>query len=85
MAGDNSVAYVETKPGVFELRQVTVGAMTRDQAVIESGLEVGESVATDGNFLIDSQMQLAGNPSLMDPAKARGGADSSATEAAHAH
>lgn len=85
MAGDNSVAYVETKPGVFELRQVTVGAMTRDQAVIESGLEVGESVATDGNFLIDSQMQLAGNPSLMDPAKARGDADSSAKEAAHAH
>jgi len=30
----------------------------------------GETVAVEGNFLIDSQMQLAGNPSLMDPSKA---------------
>ena len=30
----------------------------------------GETIATGGNFLIDSQMQLAGNPSLMDPSRA---------------
>ena len=29
-----------------------------------------KQVATRGNFLIDSQMQLAGNPSLIDPARA---------------
>lgn len=85
MAGDNSVVYVETEPGIFELRQVTLGAMTKNKAVIESGLEVGESVATDGNFLIDSQMQLAGNPSLMDPSKTEDNDAKPAGEAAHAH
>lgn len=85
MAGDNSVVYVEVQPGVFELRKVALGSMTRDKAVIESGLEVGESVATDGNFLIDSQMQLAGNPSLMDPSKTESETPASAEEAAHAH
>ena len=85
MAGDNSVVYVETEPGIFELRQVTLGAMTKNKAVIESGLEVGDSVATDGNFLIDSQMQLAGNPSLMDPSKTEDNDAAPTGEAAHAH
>jgi len=70
MAGDNSVLYVETDPGRFEVRRVTVGPLTDDKAVILEGLSPGETVATQGNFLIDSQMQLAGNPSLMDPSKA---------------
>lgn len=70
LAGDNSVIYVETEPGRFEIRRVTVGPMSREEAVIVEGLSAGETVATGGNFLIDSQMQLAGNPSLMDPTKA---------------
>jgi hypothetical protein len=37
--------------------------------VIRSGVKQGEQVATRGNFLIDSQMQLAGNPSLIDPSR----------------
>ncbi len=67
LAGENSVVYVETEPGRFEIRRVTVGPMNRKAAVIVEGLSAGETVATGGNFLIDSQMQLAGNPSLMDP------------------
>lgn len=67
LAGDHSVVYVETKPGRFELRNVTLGSILRDRIVILSGVKAGESVATAGNFLIDSQMQLAGNPSLIDP------------------
>ncbi|TWT35345.1 Cation efflux system protein CusB precursor [Posidoniimonas corsicana] len=85
MAGGNSVVYVETEPGLFELREVSVAVMTRDDAVIVSGLEVGETVATDGNFLIDSQMQLAGKPSLMDPSKLESEASAPVEEAAHAH
>jgi len=72
LAGEHSVIYVETEPGRFEIRRVTVGPMNRTEAVIVEGLAAGETVATDGNFLIDSQMQLAGNPSLMDPSKAPG-------------
>ena len=41
-----------------------------DKIVILDGLKAGESVATAGNFLIDSQMQLAGKPSLIDPTRA---------------
>ncbi len=70
MAGDNGVIYVETNPGRFEIRRVSVGPMTDREAVIIEGLAAGETVATGGNFLIDSQMQLAGNPSLMDPSRA---------------
>lgn len=70
LAGGNSVVYVETKPGRFEIRPVTIGPILRDKIVILDGLKAGESVATAGNFLIDSQMQLAGKPSLIDPSRA---------------
>lgn len=70
LAGENSIVYVETEPGRFEIRPVTIGPILRDKIVILDGLEAGENVATAGNFLIDSQMQLAGKPSLIDPTKA---------------
>ena len=85
MAGDNSVVYVETKPGLFEIRSVTVAALTDSEAVLLDGVTVGESVATDGNFLIDSQMQLGGKPSLMDPAKAEGATPKETQGGGHAH
>jgi Cu(I)/Ag(I) efflux system membrane fusion protein len=71
MAGENSVVYVETEPGRFELRSVVLGDVTTERAVILEGVAAGEQVAISGNFLIDSQMQLAGNPSLIDPTKAK--------------
>lgn len=71
MAGHNSVVYVETEPGRFEIRPVVLGPIMRDTAVVLHGLGVGEQVATSGNFLIDSQMQLAGKPSLIDPTRAK--------------
>lgn len=70
MAGGNSVVYVETDPGRFEIRPVTIGPILEDKIVILDGLKTGEKVATAGNFLIDSQMQLAGKPSLFDPTRA---------------
>jgi Cu(I)/Ag(I) efflux system membrane fusion protein len=70
LTGDDGVIYVETEPGRFEIRRVSVGPMTEKDAVIVEGLAAGETVATSGNFLIDSQMQLAGNPSLLDPSRA---------------
>ncbi|QEG35811.1 efflux RND transporter periplasmic adaptor subunit [Bythopirellula goksoeyrii] len=69
MNGGHSVVYVETEPGRFEIRHVTVGMVNADQVGVLDGLEEGDLVATSGNFLIDSQMQLAGNPSLIDPTK----------------
>jgi Cu(I)/Ag(I) efflux system membrane fusion protein len=70
MADDHSVVYVESQAGHFELRQVTLGPTLGEEIVVLEGVKEGEQVATNGNFLIDSQMQLAGNPSLIDPTKA---------------
>jgi Cu(I)/Ag(I) efflux system membrane fusion protein len=80
MAGGNSVVYVETEPGRFELRRVTLGPHSGAQTVIASGVQAGEQVAVAGNFLIDSQMQLAGNPSLIDPNKVVGNQGTKETE-----
>jgi hypothetical protein len=71
MAGKHSVLYVETEPGRFEIRRVVLGPSSEDDIAILQGVEEGEQVAVSGNFLIDSQMQLAGNPSLIDPTKIR--------------
>lgn len=70
LTGQEGVVYVESEPGRFEIRRVTIGPMNDERAIIVEGIAPGEVVATEGNFLIDSQMQLAGNPSLMDPNRA---------------
>lgn len=67
MAGDSSVVYVESEPGKFELRNVVAGRVSGGEVEILEGLSAGEQVAVRGNFLIDSQMQLSGKPSLIDP------------------
>jgi membrane fusion protein, copper/silver efflux system len=71
MAGEHSVVYVEVEAGRFELRPVVLGPSIGDRIVIVSGIEPGEHVAVSGNFLIDSQMVLSGNPSLIDPTRAQ--------------
>ncbi|MBL8892102.1 MAG: efflux RND transporter periplasmic adaptor subunit [Planctomycetaceae bacterium] len=67
----HSVVYVETEPGRFEMREIKIGTVSGREVFVLEGLREGEIVARRGNFLIDSQMQLAGNPSLIDPGKAK--------------
>ena len=69
-AAGESVVYVEEEPGRFAIRRVIAGANVGKDVVIERGLAADEKVAVGGNFLLDSQMQLAGNPSLIDPTRA---------------
>lgn len=69
-AAGHSVTYVEEEPGRFAIRRVITGPTVGDEIVIEQGLAADEKIATRGNFLLDSQMQLAGNPSLIDPTRA---------------
>lgn len=72
-AGKTSLVYVETEPGRFEPRRVTLGPNLEDSVIVLEGLRPDDRVAIAGNFLIDSQMQLAGNPSLIDPTRITGG------------
>jgi Cu(I)/Ag(I) efflux system membrane fusion protein len=56
--GDRKIVYVETAPGVFEGRQVVLGARTGDRFPVLEGLSSGEKVAASGSFLIDAETRL---------------------------
>jgi membrane fusion protein, copper/silver efflux system len=58
--GKRQVVWVEKEAGMFEPRDVTVGARVGDNVQIVSGLSVGEKVAVTGGYLIDSESQLKG-------------------------
>jgi membrane fusion protein, copper/silver efflux system len=68
----------------FELAPLALGPRIEDASgndlyVVRAGLKAGDEVATQGVFLIDSQAQLAGTPSLLFPNGA------AAPAAAHQH
>jgi len=69
ITGKRAVVYVAV-PGdhpVFEGREVILGPRAGDHYVVHSGLSEGEQVVTNGNFKIDSAMQILAKPSLMAP------------------
>jgi Cu(I)/Ag(I) efflux system membrane fusion protein len=61
-SGLRQILYVEKKPGVYEMRAVTVGARGGGYVEIIRGVRSGERVVTSGNFLIDSETQLRAGP-----------------------
>ena len=62
----------ERWPAIYEPRRVETGLRVDESVVILSGLSDGDQVVTRGQFLIDSQLQLTGKPSLMLPEAAAG-------------
>jgi membrane fusion protein, copper/silver efflux system len=58
--GKRQVVWVEKQAGMFEPRDVQVGARVGDSVQIISGLNKGEKVAATGGYLIDSESQLKG-------------------------
>jgi hypothetical protein len=44
--------------GRLEPKEVTLGARSRDDYIVVSGLKAGQQIVTSGNFLIDSESQL---------------------------
>lgn len=80
-SGTRRLVYVEKSRGLFEPREVVLGPRAGDFFPVLRGVEEGERVATRGGFLIDSQFQVTGHPSLFypgglvaDPAPAADGA-----------
>lgn len=67
--GERSIVYVKNSSdrGVsFSLREVILGPSLGDSYVIESGIEPGMEVVTNGTFTVDAAAQLAGKPSMMN-------------------
>lgn len=56
--GTRKIVYVARPNGIFEAREVQVGAPTEDLFPVSSGLAPGDKVVLNGNFLIDSQAHL---------------------------
>lgn len=66
-SGTRRLVFVEESRGLFEAREVLVGPRAAGFFPVLKGLEEGERVVTRGGFLIDSQFQINGLPSLFYP------------------
>ena len=67
ITGKRAVVYVAVpdKPGPYEGREIVLGPRAGKYYVVKSGLKAGEQVVVNGNFKIDSAMQLDAKPSMM--------------------
>lgn len=67
--GKRAVVYVQTpnasKP-TFEGREIVLGPRAGDYYLVKSGLVEGERVVVNGNFKIDSALQIQAKPSMMN-------------------
>jgi RND family efflux transporter MFP subunit len=57
--GTRKIVYLAHANGVFEAREVQVGAASDDLFPVLHGLTLGDKVVLNGNFLIDSQAHLS--------------------------
>jgi membrane fusion protein, copper/silver efflux system len=70
--GEQSVVYVKDKSAqkpTYQRRTVKLGTETGNYFIVESGLDVGEEVVTNGTFAVDAAAQLSGKPSMMNNQK----------------
>ena len=75
--GKRAIVYIQkpdTEAPVFELREIGLGQRYGEVYAVEFGLAEGERVVVHGNFKIDSAMQIAAKPSMMNPEGGMSGA-----------
>lgn len=66
--GRRAVVYVQvpdTEVPTYEGREIVLGARAGDFYLVQSGLVEGEEVVVQGNFHIDSALQIKAKPSMM--------------------
>jgi Cu(I)/Ag(I) efflux system membrane fusion protein len=80
ITGKRAVVYVvqPEKEGVFHGREIILGPRAGDYYLVSDGLEQGERVVVNGNFKIDSALQIQAKPSMMSP-------EGGAVPSGHAH
>jgi Cu(I)/Ag(I) efflux system membrane fusion protein len=70
VTGTRAIVYVqvpEAEKPTFEGREIVLGPRAGDYYIVRSGLAEGEIVVTNGNFKIDSALQIQAKPSMMNP------------------
>jgi Cu(I)/Ag(I) efflux system membrane fusion protein len=70
ITGKRALVYVEvpgTERPTYEGREIVLGPRAGDYYMVHAGLAEGERVVLNGNFKIDSAIQLYARPSMMDP------------------
>jgi Cu(I)/Ag(I) efflux system membrane fusion protein len=77
-SGERKLVYVEKARGEFSPVEIVTGPRTDNSYPVLSGLKEGDKVAVRGNFLLDSQFQIRGLPSLFYK-------DGQAVSAGHQH
>tara|TARA_R110002049_G_scaffold288423_1_gene470918 strand:- start:99509 stop:101629 length:2121 start_codon:yes stop_codon:yes gene_type:complete len=76
LTGTRAIVYVQIpdadKP-TYEGREIVIGPRAGDFYLVKSGLEEGDLVVTNGNFKLDSALQISAKPSMMTPQGGGGG------------
>ncbi len=70
ITGTRAVVYVQvpgTEKPTYEGREIVLGPRAGDYYIVKSGLAEGEVVVTNGNFKIDSALQIQAKVSMMNP------------------
>jgi Cu(I)/Ag(I) efflux system membrane fusion protein len=66
-SGARRLVWVEREPGRYEAALVVLGPRAGALYPVLAGLKEGDRVVVRGNFLLDSQSQIEGKPSLLFP------------------
>ncbi len=64
-SGLRHIVYVAKEKGIFEPREVTLGAAVDSFIEVTHGLKEGEHIVTSGTFLLDSESRLMRTNSMM--------------------
>ncbi len=74
-SGTRQLVYVERAKGQFESVEIRTGPRAGEHVPVLAGLKEGDKVAIRGAFLLDSQFQIQGMKSLLEPGPAAGPAE----------
>lgn len=76
VTGTRAIVYVELPKKdqpTYQGREIVLGPRAGNYYLVKSGLKEGEMVVTNGNFKIDSALQIQAKPSMMTPEGGGGG------------
>ena len=68
ITGTRAIVYVQVpaaEESTYEGREIVLGPRAGDYYIVRNGLKEGELVVTNGNFKLDSALQIAAKPSMM--------------------